>query len=295
VEQQIRQHYLFSRPISFNEHHRSHAASAFYTSPFERALVLTIDGIGEFETAAVHLGQGNELRKLQSIHFPHSLGLLYSVFTQYLGFEVNDGEYKVMGLAPYGRPRYLNLIVGPILRLRDDGSFTLNRGFFTLSNRDRHYHPRLVEHLGIKPRFAGGELLQEHVDLASSIQRALELALRNVLRALIKQHNIKDFCFAGGVALNCTANADLIREFGIRSHVHPAAGDAGGALGAALDAVVRNSSSKHIKRFAFSPYLGVTYSDAATEFTFSANNVPYRRSDNVAAEIAQKPSAGQIV
>ena len=295
VEQKIREHYTYKGPVTFNEHHRSHAASAFYTSPFERALVVTLDGIGEYETVAVHLGEGNSLRKLKSIHFPHSLGLLYSVFTQYLGFEVNEGEYKVMGLAPYGQPKYLDRILGPILRLSEDGSFTLNRSFFTFSDRARHYHPRLVRHLGMPPRVPGGPMTEAYMDLAASMQRALEAALRNMIRALIAEYKIKDFCFAGGVALNCTANADLIREFGIRSHIHPAAGDAGGALGAALDAVVRGAPPNGVVRFPFSPYLGVQYSEASAELTFSANNIPFRRSNNVAAEIAAKLAAGEIV
>lgn len=295
IEQQIRANYNYTGPVSFSEYHRSHAASAFYTSPFERALVVTIDGIGEFETVAVHLGEGNGLRKLKSIHFPHSLGLLYSVFTQYLGFEVNEGEYKVMGLAPYGEPTMVDRIVGPLLRLAPDGSFSLDPRFFTFSDAERHYHPRLVRHLGVPPRTRDAEVTQAHKDLATSMQRALELAMTNMLKALIAEHGIKDFCFAGGVALNCTANAQVIRELGIRSHIHPAAGDAGAALGAALDAAVRGAAGRETMRFAFSPYLGMAHSRDAAEAAFRLNGVPYRRSNDVASDLAAKLADGQVV
>lgn len=294
VERQIRENYGYAGPITFGEHHRSHAASAFYTSPFERALVVTIDGIGEYETAVVHLGEGNTLRKLKSIHFPHSLGLLYSVITQYLGFEVNEGEYKVMGLAPYGGPIYLDRILGPVLQLHDDGSFSLTPSYFTFSDRRRHYHPRLVEHLGVPPREPGEEMTQAHRDLAASMQKALDLALENMLRALIAEHGITDFCFAGGVALNCTANAHVIRELGIRSHIHPAAGDAGTSLGAALDAVVAHAGGDTV-RFEFTPYLGVDYSPASVEQTFEVNRVPHSRTVAVAGEVARRLVDRQVV
>ena len=139
IAAQLKKHLNYLGPVEYSEHHRSHAASAFFTSPFERAVVVTLDGVGEYETAAVHLGEGNRLTKLRSIHFPHSLGLFYSVFTQYLGFEVNEGEYKVMGLAPYGRPPYLDKLLGPILEVDDDGAFRLNQRFFDFCSHQRHY------------------------------------------------------------------------------------------------------------------------------------------------------------
>src|SRR5262249_13065467 len=175
IEAQIRNHLGFQGKIEHSEHHRSHAASAFFTSPFERAIVVTLDGVGEYETASVHLGEGNRLRKIRSIHFPHSLGLFYSVFTAYLGFEVNEGEYKVMGLAPYGTPRYVDRLVGPVLQLHDDGAFALNRRFFDFCAHERHHAPALVSHLGIAPRAPGGPLGEAHIDLAASVQRALEM------------------------------------------------------------------------------------------------------------------------
>src|SRR4051812_19654205 len=184
IAEQIRKHLGFHGPIENSEHHRSHAASAFYTSPFERAIVLTLDGVGEYETAAVHLGEGNRLTKIRAIHFPHSLGLFYSVFTQYLGFEVNEGEYKLMGLASYGRPRLLEKLIGPVLRLGGDGSFSLNLRMFDFCSHERHYHAGLIGHLGIAPRRPDGPVTEAHCDLAASVQRALELAIANMLPPL---------------------------------------------------------------------------------------------------------------
>jgi carbamoyltransferase len=279
----------------FSEHHRSHAASAFFTSPFERAVVVTLDGVGEFETAAVHLGEGNRLTKVRSIHFPHSLGLLYSVFTQYLGFEVNEGEYKVMGLAPYGEPGLVDRIVGPVLRLSADGSFALNLDFFDFSSRHLPWRPKFVRHLGVPPRGRDDAMTQAHCDLAASIQRALEQAIANMLEPLIREFATRDFCFAGGVALNCTANAEMIRRLGIRSHIQPAAGDAGGAIGAALQWILRDRQQAPVARYTPSAYLGVHYPEAVIAATLSRNNVPYRRSAAIADELAGRLAAGQVV
>jgi carbamoyltransferase len=295
IERQIRESLNYRGTVSLCEHHRSHAAAAFYTSPFERAAVLTVDGVGEFDTTAVWIGEGNALRKVRSIRFPDSLGLFYSVFTQYLGFEVNEGEYKVMGLAPYGEPRFYDRIVGPVLRLHGDGSFSLDRRFFRFSDSERHYSDHLTRHLGIPPRARGSAMTQAHQDLAASVQKALEAALANIVRSVIAEYTIRDFCFAGGVALNCTANAALIREFSIRSHIHPAAGDAGGALGAALDLAVKRERSGEVKRFAFSPYLGVAHSDVIIEASLRINGLAFRRAENVAEEIAEALASGKVV
>jgi carbamoyltransferase len=279
---QLRTHMAFQRELEFCGHHRSHAASAFFTSPFERAIVLTLDGVGEYDTAAVHLGDGNRLTKVRSIHFPHSLGLFYSVFTQYLGFEVNEGEYKVMGLAPYGRARYLKKLIGPVLRLDKDGAFTLNRHFFDFCRHDRHYDPALIEHLGVAPRRPDEPVCEEHHDLAASVQEALEIAMSGMLPPLMREYGTRDFCFAGGVALNCTANARMIRDLGIRSHIHPAAGDAGGALGAALQSIMRSEEAGPARRYRFTPYLGVAYPEGVIGATLSLNNIPFRRSADIA-------------
>ena len=295
VDQQMRTYFGFAGKFEFSEHHRSHAASAFFTSPFERAIVVTLDGVGEYETAAVHLGEGNRLEKLRSIHFPNSLGLFYSVFTQYLGFEVNEGEYKLMGLAPYGRPRYLDKLLGPILRLGDGGAFSLNQRFFDFCSTARHYAPALIEHIGIPPRAPGDEMREEHQDLAASVQQALEIAIAKILAPLIHEHGTSDFCFAGGVALNCTANARMIRDLGIRSHIHPAAGDDGGAMGAALQSAMRSREAGPIHRYGYSAYLGIHYPEPVVKTTLEVNGIPYRRSADVAEEIAERLAAGQVV
>jgi carbamoyltransferase len=296
IADQIRKHLGYRGTVENSEHHRSHAASAFFTSPFERAVIVTLDGVGEYETATVYLGEGNRLTKLRSIHFPHSLGLFYSVFTQYLGFEVNEGEYKVMGLAPYGKPRYLEKLLGPILRIDEaTGAFSLNQRFFDFCSIDRHYAPRLIEHLGIPPRQPGGAVDERYYDLAASVQYGLETAIANLVAALIAETDCRDFCFAGGVALNCTANARMIRDFDIRSHIHPAAGDAGGALGAALQSIMTTRETERVFRYPFSPYLGVSYPEFLIKSTLTTNKVPYQKVDNVAEAIAGRLSERKVV
>lgn len=295
IAEQIREHLGFQGSIEHSQHHRSHAASAFFTSPFERAIVLTLDGVGEYETATVHLGEGNRLVKMRAIHFPHSLGLFYSVFTDYLGFTVNEDEYKMMGLAPYGRPKYVDKLLGPILRLDKDGAFTLDQHFFDFCSRDRHYAAALVAHLGIAPRRPNEPITEQHQDLAASVQNALEAAMANMLPPLIREFGTRDFCFAGGVALNCTANSRMIRDFGIRSWIHPAAGDAGGAMGAALQSVMRGREGAPCQRYALSPYLGVNYPAPVIEATLSLSQVRFRRCAAVAEDIADRLAEGKVV
>jgi carbamoyltransferase len=292
---ELRQTLGFKHPMTTRDHHRAHAASAFYTSPFERSLVVTVDGVGEMDTASVFLGEGNQLRKVKSVEYPHSLGLFYSVFTDYLGFEVNEGEYKVMGLAPYGAPTMKDKILGKILHLNEDGSFGLNLKFFNFSSGTRHYRDSLVDHLGIPPRQSGGALDQVHCDLAASVQAVLEDALLGMFGALQKEFGISDFCYAGGVALNCTANARLIRELGIRLHIQPAAGDAGGALGAALDAYVPHVGERELYRPKFTPYLGCAYNDKIIELSLSYGDVDYEKVENVAEELAEVLADGKVV
>jgi carbamoyltransferase len=283
------------RDVVTGNHHQSHAASSFYTSPFENALVLTLDGVGEFESAAVFLGKGNRLERVLSINFPDSLGLFYSVFTQYLGFEVNEGEYKVMGLAPYGKPTMLDRILGRILLLADDGTFRLNLDFFNFCDIERHYRDRLIDHLGVPPRTAKDPMTQAHCDLAASVQQALEMAVSNLLGAMLKRYPTKDVCLAGGVALNCTCNARLIRDFGIRMHIHPAAGDAGGALGAALYEVARTMPDATLLRPDFTPYLGVSFASPEIELTLVERGVAFSRSRNAAAHLARRLANGDVV
>jgi len=223
--------------LLFAEHHQSHAASAFYPSPFEDALILTMDGVGEWATTSVALGSGNKLEIIKEIHFPHSLGLLYSAFTYYTGFKVNSGEYKVMGLAPYGSPRFGKQILDHLIDLKADGSFRLNLDYFnyctglTMTNSK---FDKLFE----GPRRKPEELLtQRHMDLAASVQVVLEEVVLRMTRALAAETGKKNLCLAGGVALNCVANGRLLRDGHFeRIWIQPAAGDAGGALGAALAA-----------------------------------------------------------
>lgn len=295
IEAQIRAQLGYKGSVRLYGHHLSHAASAFYTSPFERALVLTLDGVGERDTTAVFLGEGNTLRKIKSIHFPHSLGLLYSVITAYLGFEVNEGEYKVMGLAPYGTPRFLDKILGPILQLHEGGAYSLDRRFFNFSDPARHFTVALEKHFGFPPRRPGGPMTKDYEDLAASMQRALEEALAHIVGTLMAEYGIKDFCFAGGVALNCTANAGLIRRFGIRSHIHPAAGDAGGALGAAFLAAMEGRAKDPVQRYAFTPYLGTEALQGEVAYTLAQNSIPFRKIENSADYLAEKLAAGEVV
>jgi carbamoyltransferase len=221
--------------LRFSDHHLSHAASAFYPSPFEEAAVLTMDAVGEWSTTSIAVGRGSDLRILKEIHFPHSIGLLYSAFTQYCGFKVNSGEYKLMGLAPYGQPRFADLIRREFLEVRDDGSFWIDPrplGFLTgLRMTNVHFH-RL---LGAEPRKEDEPITQFHMDVAASIQVVTEDLVLQLAREARRVTGLPDVCLAGGVALNCVANGRLLRE-GVfdRIWIQPAAGDAGGALGAAL-------------------------------------------------------------
>jgi carbamoyltransferase len=221
--------------LLFPEHHESHAASAFYPSPFETAAFLTTDGVGEWATTSFGTGEGHHLTILAEQHFPHSLGLLYSAFTYFCGFKVNSGEYKLMGLAPYGEPRYEKLIRDELLDLRADGSFRLNMDYFTYAAGLTMTGRKFAHLFGGPPRAPEGPLTQREMDLARSIQGVTEEAVLNMARHVYQETGAENLCLAGGVALNCVANGRLLREGPFRNlWVQPAAGDAGGALGAAL-------------------------------------------------------------
>ncbi len=224
--------------LLFSEHHLSHAASAFYPSPFEEAVVLTLDGVGEWATTTVAVGRGRELEILRELHFPHSLGLLYSAFTYYTGFKVNSGEYKVMGLAPYGEPTYRNAILDNIVDLRADGSFHLEQSYFDYCTGLAMTNDKFAGLFGQPVRRAEGDLLtQFHMDMAASIQAVVEEVVLHLTRALAEEFQIPNLCMAGGVALNCVANGKILRDGAFSElWVQPAAGDAGGAVGAALGA-----------------------------------------------------------
>jgi carbamoyltransferase len=221
--------------LTFCEHHLSHAASAFYPSPFEQAAVLTLDGVGEWATTAVAIGDGKDLAIHKEIHFPHSLGLLYSAFTYYTGFKVNSGEYKLMGLAPYGTPRFEKIIRDNLIDLKPDGSFRLNLDYFNYCTGLTMTNGRFDALFGGPPRDPETWLEQKHMDIAASVQVVLEDAVLRLTRSLAAETGLDNLCLAGGVALNCVANGKVLRDGRFRNiWVQPAAGDAGGALGAAL-------------------------------------------------------------
>jgi carbamoyltransferase len=223
--------------LLFAEHHQSHAASAFFPSPFAKAAVLCLDGVGEWATTTAWLGDGKTLKPLWELDFPHSLGLLYSAFTYYTGFKVNSGEYKLMGLAPYGEPRYVDLILEHLLDLKEDGSFRLNMEYFNYCTGLTMTNKKFDKLFGAPPRTAEGEISQREMDLAASIQKVTEIVVLRLAKTLQKETGCEYLCLAGGVALNCVANGELLRaKIFSDIWIQPAAGDAGGALGAALTA-----------------------------------------------------------
>jgi len=268
--------------LLFSEHHLSHAASAFYPSPFESAAILTLDGVGEWTTTSFGVGIGNKLNLIKEIHFPHSLGLLYSAFTYYLGFKVNSGEYKVMGLAPYGNPKYVKLIKEKLIRVADDGSFQLDMSYFnfgvglTMTNKNFN---KIFEGL---PREPETKISQKHMDIAASIQEVTAEIVVKLAKNIANTTGEKNLCLAGGVALNCVVNGILLREkIFDRIWVQPAAGDAGGALGAALCIWYQYYSKERI----FSgdlddmkgSYLGPDFSDEEIKKTLDNCNAKYIR------------------
>ena len=221
--------------LLFSEHHLSHAASAFFPSPFKDAAVLTMDGVGEWVTTSTSIGRGKTLETLNEIHFPHSLGLLYSAFTYYTGFKVNSGEYKVMGLAPYGEPKYADMIRDNLINISDDGSFSLNMQYFNYCTGLTMTNSKFAELFGAPARGFDDELTQREMDLAASVQKIVEEVMLKISRSIRKETGERNLCLAGGVALNCVANGVLHRENIFDNiWIQPAAGDSGGAVGAAL-------------------------------------------------------------
>jgi carbamoyltransferase len=227
----------WDKRLLFGEHHQSHAASAFFASPFEEAAVLTMDGVGEWATTSLALGRGNTLEMVKEIHFPHSLGLLYAAFTAYTGFRVNSGEYKMMGLAPYGEPRYAQKILDHLIDVKPDGSFHLDQSYFNYCTGLSMTSPRFHALFGGEPRAESDPLTQRDMDLAASIQAVTDEVVVRLTRSIATETGAKELCLAGGVALNCVANGKIVRDGKFETvWVQPAAGDAGGALGAALAA-----------------------------------------------------------
>ena len=256
--------------LLFSEHHLSHAASAFYPSPFKNAAILTLDGVGEWTTSSVAVGDGKSLKVLKEIYFPHSLGLLYSAFTYYTGFKVNSGEYKVMGLAPYGNPKYADLIKEKLVKVAKDGSFQLDMSYFDYPTGLYMTNKKFNALFGAPPRKPESDLTQREMDLAASIQKVTEEILIKMAKSIVKETGEKNLCLAGGVALNCVANGILLREKIFDNiWIQPAAGDAGGALGAALSVwylkYAKNRKLISGKDSMNGSYLGPSYSDSAIE------------------------------
>ena len=235
IKEIIKNELDYKGKIIFPQHHESHAASAFFPSPFKEAAFLTIDGVGEWATASFGVGKDNDIKILSEMHFPHSLGLLYSAFTYYTGFRVNSGEYKLMGLAPYGEPKYKDLIISELMNLKEDGSFALNMKYFNYCAGLEMTNKKFHKLFGGPPRKPESRLEQRHMDLARSIQEVTEEVMLCMSRYVYKQTSCKNLCLAGGVALNCVGNGRILREGPFENiWIQPAAGDAGGALGAAL-------------------------------------------------------------
>ena len=289
--------------LLFSEHHLSHAASAYYPSPFDSAAVLTLDGVGEWTTTSLAIGKGRDLKVVKEIHFPHSLGLLYSAFTYYTGFKVNSGEYKVMGLAPYGEPRYADLIREKLITVADDGSFQLDMSYFDYATGLTMTNKKFDALFGGPPRKSEAELTQREMDLAASVQKVTEDIVLELAKGIAKETGERNLCLAGGVALNCVANGVLLREKIFENiWIQPAAGDAGGALGAALSIWYLHHNKERIaskERDAMKgAYLGPEFTDAEIEAELTACGALFKKlSENemveeVATALADEKAVG---
>jgi carbamoyltransferase len=274
IPTQIRRALKYEGPILFAEHHESHAASSFLMSPFDEAAILTVDGVGEWATSTMGVGRGNKLDILKEIRFPHSLGLLYSAFTYYLGFKVNSAEYKVMGLAPYGQPKYMKEMEN-LISIADDGSFKMNMRYFAYDYGLTMTNGRFSELFGGPPRAPESKMTQREMDLAATVQKVTEEVVLRMCRSLHKETGLDSLCMAGGVALNCVANGKILRETPIKNiFVQPAAGDAGGAIGVAaliwhsMLGNARNGPMQH-------SYLGPQYSREDIRKYLDDNGIRY--------------------
>lgn len=288
--------------ILFTEHHESHAASAFFPSPFEEAAILTMDGVGEWATASLGIGRGNRIQLLKEIHFPHSLGLLYSAFTYYTGFKVNSAEYKVMGLAPYGEPKYKDLILRELIDLKEDGSFRLNMRYFNYCAGLTMTNERFHKLFGGPPRKRESRLTQREMDLARSIQEVTEEVMIRMARHIREITGLRNLCLAGGVALNGVGNGKIMQE-GIFNHlwIQPAAGDAGGSLGAALIVwyqYLENSRSPRKGSDSMKgAYLGPEYKNGQIEGFLKQKGIPYTflRDEEIPERIADLIAQQKVI
>ncbi len=289
--------------LLFSEHHLSHAASAFYPSPFEKAAILTLDGVGEWTTTSLALGNGNDIKVIKEIKFPHSLGLLYSAFTYYTGFKVNSGEYKVMGLAPYGEPRFSELIKEKLIKIADDGSFQLDMSYFNYATGLTMTNKKFDNLFGGPPRKSETHITQREMDLAASVQKVTEEIILTLAKGIAKETGEKNLCLAGGVALNCVANGILFRKKIFDNiWIQPASGDAGGALGAALLTWhVHHKNDRKILAGTDSmkgSYLGPEFADAEIEFELNKCGAVYKKLseekliDAVATALTEEKAVG---
>ena len=289
--------------LLFSEHHLSHAASAFYPSPFKRAAVLTLDGVGEWTTTSLAVGKDRDLKVIKEIHFPHSLGLLYSAFTYYTGFKVNSGEYKVMGLAPYGKPKYSKLIKERLITIASDGSFKMDMSYFNFATGLTMTNNKFNKLFGGPPRLPETKLTQRDMDLAASIQKVTEDIILRIAKNIAKETGERNLCLAGGVALNCVANGILLREKIFENiWIQPAAGDAGGALGAALTVWHMNQNGeRNLKKNPDSmkgSYLGPEFSDSEIKNQLKSCGAVFKKFkkddliDSVVSALVKKKAVG---
>ena len=296
------ENYTDINKIKFSEHHFSHAASAFFPSPFKEAVVLTLDGVGEWATTTLAIGQNNNLKMLKEIHFPHSLGLLYSAFTYYTGFKVNSGEYKLMGLAPYGEPKYKKMILDNLVDIKNDGSFRLNMKYFNFATGLTMTNKKFSQLFGEPVRDPENDkLTQFHMDIASSIQSVTEEIILKLTQSISEEFGIKNLCLAGGVALNCVANGKILeRKIFDNIWVQPAAGDAGGSLGAALGFWFKelSKSRNDFKDAMFGSFLGPSFDNIDVEKNLIKLNANYKKLEDkdlmvtVAKELSQNKIVG---
>lgn len=292
----------YEGPIYFTTHHASHAASAFFPSPFDEAAIITFDGVGEWSTSTWGVGRGNQIDLMKEIRFPHSLGLLYSAFTYYTGFKVNSGEYKLMGLAPYGEPKYESRIRDNLIDIKDDGSFWLDQSYFNYSAGLTMTGPKFHELFGELPRGTESKLTEFHMDIAASIQKVTEDVMMRIVRHVHKETGLENLCMAGGVALNCVANGIILRDGPFRNiWLQPAAGDAGGSLGGALFAwhqLMGNERKPQAPDSQKGTYIGPNYSnDDISKYLTRIGAVSKRLNNEgeLTAEIARLLDQGKIV
>jgi carbamoyltransferase len=288
--------------VLYTEHHEAHAASAFYPSPFNESALLTMDGVGEWATVSYGVGKGNDIRLLKELHFPDSLGLLYSAFTYFTGFKVNSGEYKLMGLSPYGEPRFKDLILKELVDLKNDGSIRLNLSYFDFLGGLRMTNKRFAKLFGGPPRHPETDITQREMDLAASIQAVTEEVVLKMVNHVHKETNQKNLCLAGGVALNCVANGRLLKESSFEEiWIQPAAGDAGGALGAAQSVwyqyLGNERQDPNGRDGQQGSYLGPSFSNGEIKKFLESNSYPYIEMDvqKRARVIAEQIAEGKIV